>query len=94
MAVLVFATATAVAQGIPSCATSCIDDATTKVSNCKVGDYTCSCVIENLAAIQREATSCVVKSCGVEIATGKSMSSSPRLKKRSWASSAPSFEHK
>ncbi|KAH7176416.1 hypothetical protein EDB81DRAFT_850322 [Dactylonectria macrodidyma] len=62
---------TSVAQEIPSCATSCIDDATTSVTDCQAGDYSCSCVEQNLAAIQKEGTSCVIDKCGIEVATDK-----------------------
>lgn len=66
IAALTFAAA-ASAQTITQCdgkAQVCLDDATLAASDCEVGDWTCGCQPDNMAAIRTAATDCVVAACG------------------------------
>ncbi|KAK1995976.1 hypothetical protein LX36DRAFT_134376 [Colletotrichum falcatum] len=75
---------------IPECAQPCLNDAVTKATNCKVGDYSCTCLSENKANIQSAATSCVIAACGVETAIKEVVPASDKLcADAAAASSAP-----
>ncbi|KAI1407682.1 hypothetical protein F5Y13DRAFT_124533 [Hypoxylon sp. FL1857] len=54
---------------IPQCALPCIDDARTSSTNCAADDYACIC--RNKDALTAAATSCVLASCGAEVATSQ-----------------------
>ncbi|KAI0100464.1 hypothetical protein F4776DRAFT_521366 [Hypoxylon sp. NC0597] len=54
---------------IPQCAIPCINDARTSSTNCAADDYACIC--RNKDALTAAATSCVLTSCGAEVATGQ-----------------------
>lgn len=61
----------AVAQDIsdiPECARDCITDAIKTGTSCDEDDYKCAC--ENQSALIGEATPCVIKACGADVATG------------------------
>ncbi|OTB02540.1 hypothetical protein M426DRAFT_264337 [Hypoxylon sp. CI-4A] len=54
---------------IPQCAVPCIDDARTSSTNCSANDYACICI--NKDALTSAATSCVLESCGADVATSR-----------------------
>ncbi|KAI0879895.1 uncharacterized protein GGS22DRAFT_102951 [Annulohypoxylon maeteangense] len=54
---------------IPQCALPCIDSARTSSTSCSNSDYACIC--KNKDAITGAATSCVLQSCGADVATGQ-----------------------
>ncbi|POR31565.1 Uncharacterized protein TPAR_08242 [Tolypocladium paradoxum] len=54
---------------IPSCALPCLDDAVQKDTKCSVDDFSCIC--KNFDAIQGDATGCVLKACGPDVALNK-----------------------
>lgn len=55
------------AAQLPSCSTSCLDDAASS-QGCDSTDYTCLC--ENMDAISKNATSCLTSSCSISNITG------------------------
>ncbi|KAF8861904.1 hypothetical protein BDZ45DRAFT_232325 [Acephala macrosclerotiorum] len=49
---------------IPTCAQSCIAASVAKVTTCGADDLACQCSSTNEAAIQSDATTCVLADCG------------------------------
>ncbi|KAL2128452.1 hypothetical protein VTI74DRAFT_9178 [Chaetomium olivicolor] len=49
---------------VPSCASSCINDAVTGLTPCSLDDDACKCRQGNALAIQMGAYNCVIDSCG------------------------------
>ncbi|TDZ33769.1 hypothetical protein C8034_v011980 [Colletotrichum sidae] len=64
---------------IPECARECLLKATASASSCQAGDYACTCLPENKAAISNAATSCVVGACGVDKALNEVLPASDKL---------------
>ena len=58
------------ADDIPACAKPCLDASVTKNTKCSTTDYSCIC--KNFDDIQGDATSCVLKACGADVALSKS----------------------
>ncbi|KAI0438817.1 hypothetical protein F4803DRAFT_74844 [Xylaria telfairii] len=54
---------------IPTCAQPCIDDARTKETSCSATDYKCIC--DNIDKLTAAGTSCVLSSCGADVALNK-----------------------
>ncbi|KAH8204738.1 hypothetical protein TruAng_001072 [Truncatella angustata] len=54
---------------IPSCAVPCVDASRSKVTSCTETDYKCLC--DNITKIQGDATTCVITSCGADVAVSK-----------------------
>lgn len=62
---------------IPTCAQPCIAASVAKVTTCGADDLACQCTATNEAAIQSDATTCVLSDCGATEALG--MCSFPRV---------------
>ncbi|KAI1390463.1 uncharacterized protein F4822DRAFT_151617 [Hypoxylon trugodes] len=54
---------------IPECALPCIDTARAGSTNCESDDYICIC--ENKNTVASAGTSCVLRACGIQVATSQ-----------------------
>lgn len=59
------------AADIPKCAVPCLDASVKKVTTCSTTDYKCICKADNFSKIQNDATNCVIKACGADVAISK-----------------------
>ncbi|PMB73911.1 hypothetical protein BM221_001338 [Beauveria bassiana] len=56
-------------EDIPSCATTCLDDAVKSGTSCSTTDYACIC--PHVTELSGSASGCVIQSCGADVAVGK-----------------------
>lgn len=55
---------------IPTCAKTCLDDSIKKLTSCTTTDVPCIC--KDVEKIQGDATGCVLKACGPDVALSMS----------------------
>ncbi|KAK9422939.1 hypothetical protein SUNI508_04606 [Seiridium unicorne] len=65
------ATASTIADFVPECAVSCLEDGVSSSTPCAVDDLTCVCVADNYRATYTAALSCVLAACGADTAIGE-----------------------
>ncbi|KAM3470438.1 hypothetical protein MY8738_009754, partial [Beauveria namnaoensis] len=53
-------------EDIPSCATTCLDDAVKSGTSCSTTDYACIC--PHVTELSGSASGCVIQSCGADVA--------------------------
>ncbi|KAK3192651.1 hypothetical protein K4F52_001450 [Lecanicillium sp. MT-2017a] len=64
---------------LPECSVKCLDDATTKSTDCSLDDAVCWCVQSNYEAIYNTGVSCVLQECGLDKATGEVLPAAARF---------------
>lgn len=62
---------------IPECALPCLDKSIADNTDCKTTDLACVC--ENFDAVQGDATACVLKECGSDVAINEVLPAAEKL---------------
>ncbi len=57
---------------IPDCAYNCLYDAVEQATDCVHEDFSCLCLPHNQQSVEAHSMSCVIASCGIDVAISES----------------------